>query len=375
MFRYSLLLMSVFFYSIHAESYHDLKMDFYYGYATSDNLAQNKIEKINGNFSNIETNVIGKTLLHNRHYLLYRGGFKTKRHTSDLHADNFDENLGTIELGNQIRVGKSHILGLQAHYLNFSGRTIDFQTNSTEGRDSQFGEIGSALIWQNSAMLFGQYLDFTLKTFYLERDFKTLANDENGNLFEDDYSAKGIQLKNEFQLTNRLLIQITPEYKIKTYSDRRSRFTEGTLDNSKRNPFQELAIWSLTNRIEYVSDFAKIFALHNFVFQDDKAFGALDYDGNIYSFGIELPFTSIAVFRPIFTTGKHQYETFVANVISDPQSTEKRVDKITSWEIPIEISLPLVKLVLNYQNQKISSNYPLEGFNVEKYEIGIKYEL
>jgi len=350
-------------------------MDFYYVYATSDNLAQNKIEKINGNFSNIETNVIGKTLLHNRHYLLYRGGFKTKRHTSDLHADNFDENLGTIELGNQIRVGKSHILGLQAHYLNFSGRTIDFQTNSTEGRDSQFGEIGSALIWQNSAMLFGQYLDFTLKTFYLERDFKTLANDENGNLFEDDYSAKGIQLKNEFQLTNRLLIQITPEYKIKTYSDRRSRFTEGTLDNSKRNPFQELAIWSLTNRIEYVSDFAKIFALHNFVFQDDKAFGALDYDGNIYSFGIELPFTSIAVFRPIFTTGKHQYETFVANVISDPQSTEKRVDKITSWEIPIEISLPLVKLVLNYQNQKISSNYPLEGFNVEKYEIGIKYEL
>ena len=350
-------------------------MNLYYGYATSDNLAQNKIEKINGNFSNIEANIMGKSLFNNRHNLLYRGGFKTKRHTNDLHADNFDENLGTIELGNQIRVGKSHILGLQAHYLNFSGRTIDFQTNSTEGRDSRFGEIGSALIWQNSKKLFKRYLDFTFKLFYLDRDFSTLANDENGNLFEDDYIAKGVELKNEYQLTNRLLIQITPEHKIKSYSDRRSRFTEGTLDNSKRNPFQELAIWSLTNRVEYVADFAKLFVLHNFVFQDDKAFGALDYEGNIYSVGIEFPFSSIAVFRPTFTTGKHQYETFVANVVNDPQSTEKRIDKITSLDIPVEISLPFVKLVFNYQNQKISSNYPLEGFDVEKYEIGIKYEL
>jgi len=374
MLRYFLFFSSIILLSYPAQSNDNFNMNLYYGYASSDNLARNKLEKITGNYSNIEANIVGKSRLLQNHHILYRGGFKTKRHANDLHADNFDENLGTIELGNQVRIGQGHLLGLQTHYLNFSGRTTDFQTNSTEGRDSRFNEVGAALVWQNSLLPFSRYLDIYFKVFYLQRDFKTLANDENGNLFEDDYTAKGIELDNQYQLTNRLSIQVKPEYKLKLYSDRRSRFTEGTLDNSKRNPFQELAIWSVNNKVEYVSNFAKIFVLHNFTFQDDKAFGALDYEGNIYSFGVEFPFTSVAVFRPTYTIGKHQYETFVANVINDPQSTEKRVDKIYSLDIPVELSLSFIKLVINYQKQKITSNYPLEGYEEEKYELGVKYE-
>ena len=158
----SLLILSILLISSHAHSSNKTSMNLYYGYATSDNLARNKIDKIKGNYSNLEANITGKSLLHMNHNLLYRGGFKTKRHINDLHADNFDENLGTAELGNQIRVGKTQILGLQTHYLNYSGRTIDFQTNSTEGRDSRFSEIGAGLGWQNLFKPFSRNLDFTL---------------------------------------------------------------------------------------------------------------------------------------------------------------------------------------------------------------------
>lgn len=335
----------------------------------SDNLGKTKFSMVEGSYLLFDAALGGKFTKGENDFLFYVD-LNKKKLSDSINSKNFDTMLTTTELAYQRRFSRKSSFVTTLHILKASDRELDFAQGSTAGRDSKYLEIGLA-----PELVFVSGLGVVRGSiFYLSRNYSTLSNDENNNLFEDDYKVYGTALNLESDITNRLLLKNKVSYERKRYEFRRSRFTEGTLDNGNRNPLQELINYGYSGDLEYTGDFIKSILGLNYNFQDDRVLGALDYDGIGFSLKFEIPIGPFLEFKPTFSYSKKDYEAFVADVINNPQSTIKRKDYDRTYALPIEASFGQFKLNLEFSRTRSDSNYTLEGFHEKKYEFGVTYE-
>ncbi|MDC1175188.1 hypothetical protein OAT67_07320 [Bacteriovoracaceae bacterium] len=340
-----------------------------YSYGTSDNLNSSRLGAISGKYSFLEAGTLAR-LNNQDNELLFLLDIKKKIHNDKVHSNNFDKMMLTSELGWKRRISTRDFLLVNSHGLKADDKEIDFEQNSLLGRDSKFKEFGMSVSYLKNFDIAQLYIS----SFYLKRDYSTLSNDENGNLFEDDYSAYGISAASQFELSSRTDLSIKGLVERKRYDERRSRFTEGTLDNSRRNPLEDLMNYNVINDLDIKGDFIDYKLSYQYTFQDDRTLGALDYDGHKAS--VDLVFSiGPLLLKPMFFIEEKKYETFVADVVNNPQAFEKRVDKNKSYSLPIEYKFSAATFRLNYSKTILDSNYLLEGYQESIIDFGVKYEV
>tara|TARA_R110002072_G_scaffold534_7_gene4129 strand:+ start:34286 stop:35416 length:1131 start_codon:yes stop_codon:yes gene_type:complete len=340
-----------------------------YSYGTSDNLNSSRLGAISGKYSILEAGTLAR-LNNQDNELLFLLDIKKKIHNDKIHSNNFDKMMLTTEVGWRRRISNSDFFFVNSHGLKADDKEIDFEQNSLLGRDSKFKEIGMSV----SYLINFDIAQFYISSFYLKRDYSTLSNDENGNLFEDDYSAYGLSAASKLELSTRVDLSIKGLVERKRYDERRSRFTEGTLDNSRRNPLEDLMNYNVINDLDIKGDFIDYKLSYQYTFQDDRTLGALDYDGHKAS--VDLVFSiGPLLLKPMFFIEEKKYETFVADVVNNPQAFEKRVDKNKGYSLPIEYKFSAATFRLNYSKTILDSNYLLEGYQESIIDFGVKYEV
>lgn len=334
----------------------------------SDNISKNKVEQLKGHFidSQLELSLESSKLrtssvlnLQNRYY------------SNNIYAQNFDSTIVSAETMTDLAFNDGLAIFFRPHGERFQGRGIDFDSNSVLGREElyyitsfQFG-VTKKLIVRNFDLYLGADLEVAKKR------YDTLSNDENGNLFLDDQNGFSQRLWTILNNRSGNEFRVDFTHSMTDYLERRSRFTEGTLDNSKRNPFQLLEVWGVKASYIREVDYIDLQFLVESSSQDDLVFGALDSKSLLFGLSLKLNFADFILVEPQLVISRRKYESFVADLISNPSSHEKRLDTARTFSIKSRIPFFKFFITLDYSNTKNESNYQLEGYYEHVYSAGL----
>ncbi|PIP93709.1 MAG: hypothetical protein COW00_14745 [Bdellovibrio sp. CG12_big_fil_rev_8_21_14_0_65_39_13] len=361
-----LTLFSVIYLLTSVDSFASLKFNLGQGY--SNNISKNKTEHLKGQFLDSDLSVDTKIQPINT---IATFSFINRHYKDEVYADNFDSSVFSFDTISDFLLKQNTIFIGGIHGERFDGRGIDFDNNSVLGRDELYsiyainGGITQTHKYEKIDLLFGFDLELGYKR------FDTLSNDENGNLFRDDQD--GFTQKVWALIKNRKGddVKVTAFHSKTAFHERRSRFTEGTLDNSRRNPFQELEIWKVSIQYEKKFDFFDLQFIGESDIQDDLIFGALDSKQNSLALSFTFDFFDLLILRPSMSFSNRKFQTFVADLINNPSATEKRKDRSFVQSVNFEVPYKNLRFTINLQNTKNDSNYQLEGYHEHSFGFGL----
>jgi len=334
----------------------------------SDNISKNKVEQLKGHFLDSQLELSLESLKLKTSSIF---NFQNRHYINNIYAQNFDSTIVSVETITDLALSDSLVIFVRPHGERFQGRGIDFDNNSVLGRDElyyitsfQFG-VTKKLIVRNFDLYFGADLEVARKR------YDTLSNDENGNLFLDDQNGFSQRLWTLFNSQSGNEVRMDLTHSMTDYLERRSRFTEGTLDNSRRNPFQSLEVWGVKAKYSREVDFVDLQFFVESSSQDDLVFGALDSHSLLFGLSLKLNFADIILIEPQFVISRRKYESFVADLIANPSSLEKRLDTARIFGVKSRIPFFKFFITLDYSNTKNESNYQLEGYYEHVYSAGL----
>lgn len=346
------------------------------GYGNATNVAQTPTNEINGTFITPKAVIKGETSLEKIGVqdADFTGeiSLQQKNFSDPLLDQNLREEQISASLGTNWFINENSFLGTNHSFTQFKGREIDFVNNSTNGLPSIFdGFFNEGVIGYSRGNF---YLEGSLGI--AEKKAKSLSNDENGNQFKDNYndllfSLRGIYSNNS-QTWN---FSYKLDFIQREYQERRSRFTEGSLDNNNVNPLESLDIFNNSLNIEWQReyDLIQLDLLANRT--DDKIFGARDNTELGFSLTYQFTLLDKVNFNLNSRYSQKNYDNFIGEVITNSRATEKRKDINRGYSVELETAIAGFTPFLRYNLTNNSSNYPIQGFEDRITQAGFRYNL